>query len=56
MAPRTLLMLVPGPILEIMLLARTLNRAGAAQVLTLQQATPDALAAASGAALDDVFK
>ena len=52
-ALRTPLVLVPGPIPEIMLLAQALDRAGAAQVLTLQQATPDALAAAFRAALDD---
>ena len=52
-ALRTPLVLVPGPIPEIMLLAQALDRAGAAQVFTLQQAVPDALAGAFRAALDD---
>ena len=52
-ALRTPLVVVPGPIPEIMLLAQALDRAGAAQVLTPQQTTPDALAAAFRAALGD---
>jgi len=52
-ALHTPLVLVPGPIPEIMLLAQALDRAGAAQVLTLPQAVPDALAGAFRIALDD---
>jgi len=52
-ALRTPLVLVPGPIPEVMLLAQALDRAGAAQVFTLPQAVPDALAGAFRVALDD---
>ena len=52
-ALRTPLVLAPGPISEITLLAQALDRAEAAQVLTLQQAVPDALAGAFRTALDD---
>ena len=51
-ALRTPLVLVPGPIPEAALLAQALGRAGAAQVLTLQGTTPDALAPVFRAALD----
>ncbi len=55
-ALRTPLVLVPGPIPEIMLLAQALDRAEAAQVFTLQQAMPDALAGAFRTALDDTAR
>ena len=50
---RTSLVLVPGQIPGIMLLAQALDRAGAAQVFTLQQAVPDTLAAAFRTTLGD---
>ena len=53
-ALRTPLVLVPGPIPEAALLAQALDREGAAQVLTLQGTTPDALARVFRAALDGV--
>jgi hypothetical protein len=53
-ALRTPLVLVPGPIPEAALLAQALDREGAAQVLTLQGTTPDALAPVFRAALDGV--
>lgn len=52
-ALRTPLVLVPGPIQEAMLLANGLAERGAAQALTLQQATPDAFAQAFRTALSD---
>ncbi len=52
-ALHTPLVLVPGPIPEVMLLAQALDQAGAAQVLTPQQAGPDTFAAAFRTALDD---
>jgi len=51
-ALRTPLVLVPGPIPEATLLAQALGREGAAQVLTLQRATPDGFATAFRTALD----
>ncbi len=51
-ALRTPLVIVPGPIPEAALLAQALDREGAAQVLTLQGTTPDALAPMFRAALD----
>ncbi len=52
-ALRTPLVLLPGPIPEVMLLAQALDRERAAQVFTLPQAVPDALAGAFRIALDD---
>ena len=51
-ALHTPLVLIPGPIPETTLLAQALDRARAAHVSTLQQVTPDRLAAAFQAALD----